>query len=407
MKVKKILIILIILVVAILYSKEVKAMTIVLDPGHGGIDCGAISADGKIYERDINLKIAQNLKKYLETYDVTVYLTHNGFSSGELEIYNRAMTARNKNVDLFISLHINSSPSGTAKGAEVYVTTNKSLPKYNEETTKLGNAILNNLEKLGIKNRGVQTRTITKDKTDIYSDGTIADYYGVIRYAMRGTKIDYGVTKPAGAVSAIVEKGEGVPTILIEHCFINNSDIEFVNTDAKIQKVANADGEAIVNYYKLKKKTEKQNDTTNSTTTSNEKVTIKNLKVTDKVLTKISEKTPKEDFLKNFEVTKDFKIELENTKNDFVTTGTKVIVKDATTNKSVDEYNCVVYGDINKDGKVSSSDYVLIKNHIMNVKKIDDSLLQATDVSRDGKISSSDYVLIKNHIMKGTELKTE
>ena len=260
MKLKKFLIMLIICIICIFTCVKVNAMTIVLDPGHGGRDSGAIAKDGKTYERDINLKIARYLKEYLSNYDVNVSLTHNGFSSGELEIYDRGMIARNKKADLFVSLHINSSTSGDAKGAEVYVTTNKSLPKYNENTTKLGNIILNNLNKLGISNRGVKTRLITRDTTDVYSDGSIADYYGVIRYAMRGTKIDYGVVKPEGAKSANIQKGEGVPTVLIEHCYINNSDFNFINTDSKIKKIAEADGSAIVEYYKLKKKTNSSNN---------------------------------------------------------------------------------------------------------------------------------------------------
>ena len=58
------------------------------------------------------------------------------------------MIARNQNADLFISLHINSSTSTSVTGAEVYVTANKSLPKYNKEMTELGNKVLNNLNKL-------------------------------------------------------------------------------------------------------------------------------------------------------------------------------------------------------------------------------------------------------------------
>ena len=253
MKLKKFVIMIIICVISILTCKKVNAMTIVLDPGHGGRDTGAIAKDGSTYERDVNLKIARYLREYLLDYDVEVILTHNGFSSGELEIYDRGMIARNKNADLFVSLHINSSPSGDARGAEVYVTANRSLPKYNENTTKLGDKILSNLSKLGISNRGVKTRLITRDTTDVYSDGSIADYYGVIRYAMRGTKIDYGVVKPSGAESANIQNGEGVPTVLIEHCFINNDDVNFINTDSKIKKIAEADGSAIVDFYNLKK----------------------------------------------------------------------------------------------------------------------------------------------------------
>lgn len=260
MNLKKLIIMITIFIICVLIGKDANAMTIVLDPGHGGRDTGAIAKDGETYERDINLKITRYLREYLSDYNVSVLLTHNGFSSGELEIYDRAMIARDHNADLFISLHINSSPSGDARGAEVYVTANNSLPKYNENTTKLGNKILNNLSNLGISNRGVKTRLITRDKTDVYSDGSIADYYGVIRYAMRGTKIDYGVVKPSGATSANVQKGEGVPTILIEHCFINNEDFNFINSDAKIKKIAEADGKAIVDYYNLKKKSETQNN---------------------------------------------------------------------------------------------------------------------------------------------------
>lgn len=255
MKYRKIIVVTIIMFFIIMgVSKNVNAMTIVLDPGHGGKDSGAIANDKKTYERDVNLKIARYLKEYLEKYDVKLELTHNGFENGELEIYDRAMIARNKKADLFVSLHINSSPGGSAVGAEAFVTANKSLPKYNEDTTKLGNKVLNNLAKLGIKNRGVQTRLITRDTSDVYSDGTIADYYGVIRYAMRGTRIDYGVVKPAGAISANIQKGEGVPTLLIEHCYINSSDFSFIDSDDDIKKLAIADGDAIVEHYKLKKK---------------------------------------------------------------------------------------------------------------------------------------------------------
>ena len=67
----------------------------------------------------------------------------------------------------------------------------------------------------------------------------------------------------------------------------------------------------------------------------------------------------------------------------------------------------MIYGDTNKDGKVSASDYVLIKNHILNLKKLYGIVKDAGDVNRDGKASASDYVLIKNHILYGKELKIE
>ena len=56
-------------------------------------------------------------------------------------------------------------------------------------------------------------------------------------------------------------------------------------------------------------------------------------------------------------------------------------------------------GDVNRDGKITSSDYVLIKNHIMGIKLLDETSKIYADYNGDGKITSSDYVLIKNYIM--------
>ena len=56
-------------------------------------------------------------------------------------------------------------------------------------------------------------------------------------------------------------------------------------------------------------------------------------------------------------------------------------------------------GDVNGDGKITSSDYVLIKNHIMGTSSLSSTAQQSADYNEDGKITSSDYVLVKNYIM--------
>ena len=61
-------------------------------------------------------------------------------------------------------------------------------------------------------------------------------------------------------------------------------------------------------------------------------------------------------------------------------------------------------GDVNNDGKISPSDYVLIKNHIIGTNLLSsEEAKKAADVNNDGKISPSDYVLVKNYIVSGTE----
>lgn len=64
-----------------------------------------------------------------------------------------------------------------------------------------------------------------------------------------------------------------------------------------------------------------------------------------------------------------------------------------------------INGDANGDGKISSVDYVLVKNHILNISKMKGSKSFSADVNNDEKISSVDYVLIKNHILKISEIK--
>lgn len=56
---------------------------VVIDAGHGGNDPGKVGIDGQL-EKDINLKIAERLKAYLEASDVKVVLTQ-GFRSGPLQ----------------------------------------------------------------------------------------------------------------------------------------------------------------------------------------------------------------------------------------------------------------------------------------------------------------------------------
>lgn len=231
------------------FAESVKTMKIVIDPGHGGHETGAINYDDGIMEKDITLKTSRYLKEYFEDYyGIEIIMTHNGLdSNSEMSVLDRGMCARNNNADLLLCLHFNAGPSGANwNGAEVYVTDNTSCYKYNQESTEIGNKILNNLANLGIYNRGVKTRLCndTGPKWE-YSDGTKADYYGIIRYAMKGNAEDRGPD---------ITKGTGITSILIEHCFLQGNDVEFINTDAKLKKLAQADGKAIVDHYGLKLK---------------------------------------------------------------------------------------------------------------------------------------------------------
>ena len=87
------------------------------------------------------------------------------------------------------------------------------------------------------------------------------------------------------------------------------------------------------------------------------------------------------------------------TTNNTVNNTTTNTSTNTTTDKKTEEKK-YAKGDVNMDGKISASDYVLIKNHIMGTKKLSSSALKYADYNGDGKVSASDYVLIKNYIMK-------
>ncbi len=91
--------------------------TIVIDPGHGGKDPGAIAFGMK--EKDIVLSMAKNLAKHLrEDLSATVILTRDNDQFLPLE--ERTAIANTSDADLFISLHINAHPSPQVKGFETY-----------------------------------------------------------------------------------------------------------------------------------------------------------------------------------------------------------------------------------------------------------------------------------------------
>lgn len=87
-----------------------------------------------------------------------------------------------------------------------------------------------------------------------------------------------------------------------------------------------------------------------------------------------------------------------------VATGYKINVL-ASDNKTITKaYTLISVGDVNGDGKISASDYVLIKNYIMEDKALSEYGELAADVNEDGKISAADYVRIKNYIMEKTPI---
>ena len=69
------------------------------------------------------------------------------------------------------------------------------------------------------------------------------------------------------------------------------------------------------------------------------------------------------------------------------------------TDREEKKYTIIIYVDVNGDGKITATDYMMIKNDIMDIKKLTELEKICADVSRDNNITASDYMMIKNDIM--------
>ena len=216
---------------------------ITLDPGHGGDgaggnDSGAVNEKYGYQEADLVLKIGLYLKEELETYrnvhvDMTRSDSYGTSATAPLsKVENRVLFAAGQHSDLLVSLHLNSSPSQSAHGAEVLVSNGNYRPEIANVLDSIGTNILVQLKNLGIYNRGLVKKS-SQDNT-LYPNGKLADYYGIVRYGQL----------------------RHIPAMIVEHCFVSsNSDCEqFLSSDAKLRAIAQADARGIAAYYGLEKK---------------------------------------------------------------------------------------------------------------------------------------------------------
>ena len=121
--------------------------TVVIDPGHGGHDPGAVSADRKTYEKTIVLDISQKLAARIrEAYpDVKVVMTRSTDKFVSLD--DRATIANKADANLFISIHINAAKSTSPNGYSLHIlgqSSNKDrdLFAYNMDVCKRENSVI-------------------------------------------------------------------------------------------------------------------------------------------------------------------------------------------------------------------------------------------------------------------------
>lgn len=192
-----------------------RPIVVIIDPGHGGENEGAIY--GGYIEKTLTLNTALAMKEELEKYQgVEVYLTRE--SDTDLDLDERAEFAEEKNADILLSLHYNMSEYHKLYGAECYVSAFGSYYAIGKDFSDVEMELLTDE---GLYDRGVKTR--------LNSRGT--DYYGIIR-------------------SGTAKK---IPTVIIEHCHLDQeNDKPYIDHNTWPQKYGVIDATAVAKYFGLK-----------------------------------------------------------------------------------------------------------------------------------------------------------
>ncbi|MFQ5893541.1 MAG: N-acetylmuramoyl-L-alanine amidase, partial [Nitrospinota bacterium] len=187
--------------------------TVVLDPGHGGKDPGAVGRRG-LTEKEVNLDIAKRLARLLQSTRVRVILTRDRDVFVALE--ERTAIANINNADLFISIHANASPHRGAKGVETYylnATEDERILRFAAQENNIPVAEMTVLEKI----------LLDLDATD-NATRSIPLANAIQTTMVQSLKRRYRGVNNLGAKPGpfYVLVGAKMPAVLIETSFISN-----------------------------------------------------------------------------------------------------------------------------------------------------------------------------------------
>ena len=216
-------------------SRKIK--TVVIDPGHGGRDPGAVGKMSK--EKEIALGISQKLGKLINQRFPEVKVIYTRNDDRFIELYQRAEIANKSKADLFISIHANSSVKQSPSGVEFWVL---GLHKSDEnlEVVKKENAALQ-FEQDVRKNYGFDPNSpegsiIMTMQQSLYLDQSIQlAKLMEARFVKEDNQLNRG-SKQAGF---IVLYKTSMPSVLVEVGFISNADEEqYISNETGQNKIA-------------------------------------------------------------------------------------------------------------------------------------------------------------------------
>ncbi|EHN8920705.1 N-acetylmuramoyl-L-alanine amidase AmiA [Enterobacter asburiae] len=218
---------------------------VMLDPGHGGIDTGAIGKNGS-KEKHVVLAIAKNVRAILRNNGIDARLTRSGDTF--IPLYDRVEIAHQHGADLFMSIHADGFTNPSAAGASVFALSNRgassAMAKYLSDRE-------NRADEVAGKKATDKDHLLQQVLFDLVQTDTIKNSLTLGSHILKKIKPVHRLhSKGTEQAAFVVLKSPSIPSVLVETSFITNPEEErLLGTTAFRQKIANAIASGIISYF--------------------------------------------------------------------------------------------------------------------------------------------------------------
>lgn len=227
-------------------AKKAKGRRIVmLDPGHGGIDTGAIGHNGA-KEKHVVLAIAKNVRNILRGSGFDARLTRSNDTF--IPLYDRVEIAHQHSADLFVSIHADGFTNPEVAGCSVFALSNRgassAMAKYLSDRE-------NRADEVAGKKFTKKDRLLQQVVFDLVQTDTIKNSLTLGSHVLKKIKPVHTLhSNDTEQAAFVVLKSPSIPSVLVETSFITNPKEEkLLGTQAFRQKIAKAIAEGIISYF--------------------------------------------------------------------------------------------------------------------------------------------------------------
>ncbi len=224
-------------------AKINKNYIIVIDPGHGGKDPGAIGING-IFEKDINLLFAKLIRSVLSSSYIKVKLTRT--NDRYLYLRERINFAEKLKADLFISIHADSSKNRKASGFSIFSLSDKASDKEANELAKRENKS----DFIGGLKIQHSDQLIKDNLIKIFQRQTMNESSKIANIVIRNIKKISIKNRGHRNAGFVVLKSLTIPSVLVELGFISNKkEVQLLNDKRYLTKISKIISLSILNYF--------------------------------------------------------------------------------------------------------------------------------------------------------------